>query len=77
MPIHELLSLYGYDGTVPLPEEEEEEEEGEGEDNDDNSGFSGENKVSQTYAFESLVPAVDCHLPVASWYVQLALKTSV
>lgn len=47
MPIHELLSLYGYDGTVPPPEEEEEEEEeGEGEDNDDNSGFSGENKVS-------------------------------
>nr|XP_008117903.1 PREDICTED: mesoderm induction early response protein 1 isoform X1 [Anolis carolinensis] len=47
MPIHELLSLYGYDGTVPLPEEEEEEdeeEEGEGEDNDNNSGCSGENK---------------------------------
>uniref|UniRef100_A0A4X1U3S0 Mesoderm induction early response protein 1 n=1 Tax=Sus scrofa TaxID=9823 RepID=A0A4X1U3S0_PIG len=51
MPIHELLSLYGYDSTVPLPEEdeEEEEEEEEGEDdedadNDDNSGCSGENK---------------------------------
>ncbi|XP_073213510.1 mesoderm induction early response protein 1 isoform X1 [Lepidochelys kempii] len=54
MPINELLSLYGYDGTVPLPEEEddeddEEEEEEEGEegedvDNDDNSGCSGENK---------------------------------
>ncbi|XP_061489361.1 mesoderm induction early response protein 1 isoform X2 [Rhineura floridana] len=47
MPIHELLSLYGYDGTVPLPEEEEEEEEeeeGEGEDIDNNSGCSGENK---------------------------------
>ncbi|XP_039185035.1 mesoderm induction early response protein 1 isoform X3 [Crotalus tigris] len=47
MPIHELLSLYGYDGSVPLPEEEEEEEEeeeGEGEDNDNNSGCSGENK---------------------------------
>jgi hypothetical protein len=52
MPIHELLSLYGYDSTVRLPEEEEEEEEEEeGEDdedadNDDNSGCSGENKVS-------------------------------
>jgi hypothetical protein len=52
MPIHELLSLYGYDSTVRLPEEdeEEEEEEEEGEDdedadNDDNSGCSGENKV--------------------------------
>ncbi|KAG8132516.1 putative Mesoderm induction early response protein [Naja naja] len=48
MPIHELLSLYGYDGSVPLPEEEEEEEEeeeGEGEDNDNNSGCSGENKI--------------------------------
>ncbi|XP_005868097.1 PREDICTED: mesoderm induction early response protein 1 isoform X2 [Myotis brandtii] len=51
MPIHELLSLYGYDGTSRLPEEdeEEEEEEEEGEDdedadNDDNSGCSGENK---------------------------------
>ncbi|XP_053893300.1 mesoderm induction early response protein 1 isoform X3 [Malaclemys terrapin pileata] len=54
MPINELLSLYGYDGTVPLPEdeddddeEEEEEEEGEDDedvDNDDNSGCSGENK---------------------------------
>ncbi|XP_076976793.1 mesoderm induction early response protein 1 isoform X11 [Tamandua tetradactyla] len=51
MPIHELLSLYGYDSTVRLPEEdeEEEEEEEEGEDdedvdNDDNSGCSGENK---------------------------------
>nr|XP_045005505.1 mesoderm induction early response protein 1 isoform X5 [Jaculus jaculus] len=49
MPIHELLSLYGYDSTVQLPEEEEEEEEEEGEDdedvdNDDNSGCSGENK---------------------------------
>lgn len=52
MPIHELLSLYGYDSNVRLPEEdEEEEEEEEGEDdedadNDDNSGCSGENKVS-------------------------------
>lgn len=52
MPIHELLSLYGYDSTIRLPEEdeEEEEEEEEGEDdedadNDDNSGCSGENKV--------------------------------
>ncbi|XP_066125030.1 mesoderm induction early response protein 1 isoform X7 [Saccopteryx bilineata] len=50
MPIHELLSLYGYDSTSRLPEEdEEEEEEEEGEDdedadNDDNSGCSGENK---------------------------------
>ncbi|XP_030180641.1 mesoderm induction early response protein 1 isoform X1 [Lynx canadensis] len=51
MPIHELLSLYGYDSTIRLPEEdeEEEEEEEEGEDdedadNDDNSGCSGENK---------------------------------
>ncbi|KAG8507911.1 Mesoderm induction early response protein 1 [Galemys pyrenaicus] len=51
MPIHELLSLYGYDSSIPLPEEdeEEEEEEEEGEDdedadNDDNSGCSGENK---------------------------------
>nr|XP_023416950.1 mesoderm induction early response protein 1 isoform X2 [Cavia porcellus] len=51
MPIHELLSLYGYDSTVRLPEEdeEEEEEEEEGEDdedadNDDHSGCSGENK---------------------------------
>ncbi|NXM37524.1 MIER1 protein, partial [Gymnorhina tibicen] len=53
MPIQELLSRYGYDGTVPLQEEEEEdeeeEEEEEGEDdddvdNDDNSGCSGENK---------------------------------
>lgn len=52
MPIHELLSLYGYNSTIRLPEEdeEEEEEEEEGEDdedadNDDNSGCSGENKV--------------------------------
>ncbi|XP_052574473.1 mesoderm induction early response protein 1 isoform X4 [Peromyscus californicus insignis] len=51
MPIHELLSLYGYDSTVRLPEEDEEdedeEEEGEDDedaDNDDNSGCSGENK---------------------------------
>ncbi|XP_031459841.1 mesoderm induction early response protein 1 isoform X1 [Phasianus colchicus] len=53
MPIQELLSLYGYDGTIPLQEddddedEEEEEEEGEDDDdvdNDDNSGCSGENK---------------------------------
>ncbi|KAL0604165.1 Mesoderm induction early response protein 1 [Plecturocebus cupreus] len=50
MPIHELLSLYGYGSTVRLPEEddeEEEEEEGEDDedaDNDDNSGCSGENK---------------------------------
>uniref|UniRef100_A0A7M4EXW0 Mesoderm induction early response protein 1 n=1 Tax=Crocodylus porosus TaxID=8502 RepID=A0A7M4EXW0_CROPO len=54
MPIHELLSLYGYDGTVRIQEEEEdddeeEEEEEEGDDdedvdNDDNSGCSGENK---------------------------------
>ncbi|NXD30528.1 MIER1 protein, partial [Spelaeornis formosus] len=54
MPIQELLSRYGYDGTVPLQEEEddddEEEEEGEDDDddvdNDDNSGCSGENKVN-------------------------------
>lgn len=52
MPIHELLSLYGYDGTVRIQEEEEDEEEEEEEgdddedvDNDDNSGCSGENKV--------------------------------
>lgn len=58
MPIHELLSLYGYDSTVRLPEEdeEEEEEEEEGEDdedadNDDNSGCSGENKVSARSLF--------------------------
>ncbi|KFO90979.1 Mesoderm induction early response protein 1, partial [Buceros rhinoceros silvestris] len=53
MPIQELLSRYGYDGTMPLQEEddeeddEEEEEEGEDDDdvdNDDNSGCSGENK---------------------------------
>ncbi|NXJ08174.1 MIER1 protein, partial [Odontophorus gujanensis] len=53
MPIQELLSLYGYDGTIPLQEDdddeddEEEEEEGEDDDdvdNDDNSGCSGENK---------------------------------
>ncbi|XP_059740747.1 mesoderm induction early response protein 1 isoform X2 [Bos taurus] len=49
MPIHELLSLYGYDSTIRLPEEDEEEEEEEEEDdedadNDDNSGCSGENK---------------------------------
>ncbi|NXD86108.1 MIER1 protein, partial [Halcyon senegalensis] len=53
MPIQELLSRYGYDGTIPLQEEdddedeEEEEEEGEDDDdvdNDDNSGCSGENK---------------------------------
>ncbi|XP_023405261.1 mesoderm induction early response protein 1 isoform X5 [Loxodonta africana] len=51
MPIHELLSLYGYDSTVRLPEEDEEEEEEEEEveddedaDNDDNSGCSAENK---------------------------------
>ncbi|EOA95341.1 Mesoderm induction early response protein 1, partial [Anas platyrhynchos] len=53
MPIQELLSLYGYEGTIPLQEDdddeddEEEEEEGEDDDdvdNDDNSGCSGENK---------------------------------
>ncbi|KAM6066474.1 mesoderm induction early response protein 1 isoform 1-T1 [Chlamydotis macqueenii] len=53
MPIQELLSRYGYDGTIPLQEDdddeddEEEEEEGEDDDdvdNDDNSGCSGENK---------------------------------
>uniref|UniRef100_A0AC11BBK8 MIER1 transcriptional regulator n=1 Tax=Ovis aries TaxID=9940 RepID=A0AC11BBK8_SHEEP len=49
MPIHELLSLYGYDSTIRLPEDDEEEEEEEEEDdedadNDDNSGCSGENK---------------------------------
>ncbi|CAI9614529.1 unnamed protein product, partial [Staurois parvus] len=46
MPIHELLRLYGYGSTVPLPGEEEEEEEDdeEEEDNDGNSGCSGENK---------------------------------
>lgn len=57
MPIQELLSRYGYDGTIPLQEDdddeddEEEEEEGEDDDdvdNDDNSGCSGENKVSVT-----------------------------
>lgn len=55
MPIQELLSRYGYDSSIPLQEddddedEEEEEEEGEDDDdvdNDDNSGCSGENKVS-------------------------------
>lgn len=61
MPIHELLSLYGYDSTIRLPEEdeEEEEEEEEGEDdedadNDDNSGCSGENKV-RLYTFIKIV----------------------
>ncbi|NWH70619.1 MIER1 protein, partial [Piaya cayana] len=53
MPIQELLSRYGYDGTIPLQDEEddeddeEEEEEGDDDDdvdNDDNSGCSGENK---------------------------------
>nr|XP_033771815.1 mesoderm induction early response protein 1 isoform X3 [Geotrypetes seraphini]XP_033771816.1 mesoderm induction early response protein 1 isoform X3 [Geotrypetes seraphini]XP_033771817.1 mesoderm induction early response protein 1 isoform X3 [Geotrypetes seraphini]XP_033771818.1 mesoderm induction early response protein 1 isoform X3 [Geotrypetes seraphini] len=50
MPIHELLSLYGYGSTVPLPGEEEEEDEEEDEeddddvDNDENSGCSAENK---------------------------------
>lgn len=53
MPIHELLRLYGYGSTVPMPgedeeeeedDEEEEEEEEEEEDNDGNSGSSGENK---------------------------------
>uniref|UniRef100_A0A8C5QCL5 Mesoderm induction early response protein 1 n=1 Tax=Leptobrachium leishanense TaxID=445787 RepID=A0A8C5QCL5_9ANUR len=51
MPIHELLRLYGYGSTVPLPGEEEEEddddeeeEEEEEDDNDRNSGCSGENK---------------------------------
>uniref|UniRef100_A0A6I8PCY3 Mesoderm induction early response protein 1 n=1 Tax=Ornithorhynchus anatinus TaxID=9258 RepID=A0A6I8PCY3_ORNAN len=56
MPIHELLSLYGYDNSVPLPEEDEEEEEEEEEgddeeddvDNDDNSGCSAENKEETT-----------------------------
>ncbi|XP_053326006.1 mesoderm induction early response protein 1 isoform X2 [Spea bombifrons] len=42
MPIHELLRLYGYGSTVPLPGEEEDEEDDE--DNDQNSGCSGENK---------------------------------
>ena len=46
MPIHELLSLYGYDSAIRLPEEDEEEEEEEEEDdedadNDDNSGCIG------------------------------------
>ncbi|XP_063795212.1 mesoderm induction early response protein 1 isoform X2 [Pseudophryne corroboree] len=52
MPIHELLRLYGYGSTVPLPgededdeDDEEEDEEEEEEDNDDGvSGCSGENK---------------------------------
>ncbi|EGW02215.1 Mesoderm induction early response protein 1 [Cricetulus griseus] len=35
MPIHELLSIFGYDSTVRLPEEDEEEEEEEGEGKDD------------------------------------------
>ncbi|XP_045147807.1 mesoderm induction early response protein 1 isoform X7 [Echinops telfairi] len=55
MPIHELLSLYGYDSSVRLHEEEDEEEEEEEEvedeedgDNDDNSGCSGENKEENT-----------------------------
>ncbi|KAM8930137.1 mesoderm induction early response protein 1 [Pelodytes ibericus] len=43
MPIHELLRLYGYGRTIPLPGEEEDEEEDD-EDNDENSGCSGENK---------------------------------
>ncbi|XP_053549669.1 mesoderm induction early response protein 1 isoform X4 [Bombina bombina] len=41
MPIHELLRLYGYGSTVPLPGEDEEEDD---EDVDGNSGCSGENK---------------------------------
>ncbi|XP_069498053.1 mesoderm induction early response protein 1 isoform X2 [Ambystoma mexicanum] len=45
MPIHELLSLYGYGSTVPvLGDEDEEEEEEEEEDHDGNSRCSGENK---------------------------------
>ncbi|KAM4640800.1 mesoderm induction early response protein 1 isoform 2-T2 [Discoglossus pictus] len=46
MPIHELLRLYGYGSTVPLPGEDEEEEDVEDDDadNDGNSGCSGENK---------------------------------
>ncbi|XP_075037967.1 mesoderm induction early response protein 1 isoform X2 [Mixophyes fleayi] len=54
MPIHELLRLYGYGSTVPLPgedeeeddddDDEEEEEEEEEDDNDGNSGSSTENK---------------------------------
>lgn len=52
MPIHELLSLYGYGSTVPLPGEDDEEEEDEEDDDvdddnidhDENSGCSGENK---------------------------------
>ncbi|KAM4721520.1 mesoderm induction early response protein 1 isoform 2-T2 [Rhinophrynus dorsalis] len=43
MPIHELLRLYGYGSTVPLPGEEEEEID-EDVDNDENSGSSAENK---------------------------------
>jgi len=35
MPIHELLSLYGYGGRSPAEEEEEEEEEEEPEEEDD------------------------------------------
>ncbi|KAG8437137.1 hypothetical protein GDO86_008002 [Hymenochirus boettgeri] len=48
MPIDELLRLYGYGSTVPLPGEEEEEEEEDDEDddvdNDATSGCSGEIK---------------------------------
>ncbi|XP_075471992.1 mesoderm induction early response protein 1 isoform X2 [Ascaphus truei] len=52
MPIHELLKLYGYGSTVPLPgaeededgDDEEEEEEEDDVDNDGNSVCSGENK---------------------------------
>ncbi|KAM9326710.1 mesoderm induction early response protein 1 [Gastrophryne carolinensis] len=50
MPIDELLRLYGYGSTVPLPgeeddDEDEEEEEEEEEENDGNSGSSLENKT--------------------------------
>ncbi|XP_068095376.1 mesoderm induction early response protein 1 isoform X2 [Hyperolius riggenbachi] len=48
MPIQELLRLYGYGSTVPLPGEDEEEDDDdddeEEDENDDNSGCSGENK---------------------------------
>ncbi|XP_036898832.1 mesoderm induction early response protein 1 isoform X8 [Sturnira hondurensis] len=68
MPIHELLSLYGYDSTSRLPEEdeEEEEEEEEGEDdedadNDDNSGCSGENKeIMVGSMFQAEIPVGIC-----------------
>ena len=52
MPIHELLSLYGYDSTIRLPEEdEEEEEEEEGEDDED---------AANDYSEPNLCHCVEC-----------------